>query len=132
MLIQPIECTTPKVNTEVNYGLRVIMMYNEVSSLVKTKTKPKTFTILSSDIGNGAVGGREGYMGKLCTALQFVVSLKLIFKKCLQKPPQSHRIHVGYRNQLENRREKKFLTHNSNLKIQTSHKSINKNPTLQG
>ena len=75
-LAKPRECTTPRLNPQVNYGFWVIRCVNVSSALVKKKC-----TILVNDFDNG--GGYTcvewGEYGKsLYLHLNFVVNLKLL------------------------------------------------------
>lgn len=73
-LFKPMECTTPRVNSNVNYGLRATTMCN-VGSSIRTNAPPWRW--LSTAGRSSPVGGQGMYRSPLFFLLNFAVNLNV-------------------------------------------------------
>ena len=75
-LSKPIECTTPRVNVNVNYGLGVIMVCpGRLTDCHKCITLGG---MMNADNGEAACGHKQGIFGSLYFLPNFVVSIELL------------------------------------------------------
>lgn len=73
-LFKPMECTTPRVNSNVNYGLQATTMCN-VGSSIRTNAPPWRW--LSTAGRSSPVGGQGMYRSPLFFLLNFAVNLNV-------------------------------------------------------
>ena len=76
-LSKPIECTTPRVNPNANYGLQFIVMYQYWPIHYNKRTT------LMQDVNNRGIWGREGYVAPLYTFCSIVSENLIHFLKNL-------------------------------------------------